>query len=458
MSVIVHNMLSANANRQYGINTEKRAKSSKKLASGYKINTAADNAAGLTISEGMRAQSRGLKRGALNSQDGISLLKVGDGALAEVHQMLHRMTELTVQAANDTNTYEDRERIQEEINQLRLEITRIGQETEFNTIKIFDSEPTRVVHQDINLVSSPSEDTGYMTEATKIGTRYYPSSSLDFSAINKNSIKLLYNKSFTFTCSQSCDETFKFTFINGDGTQSRVEGQDSGRHPHIYYIDIHGLTSGQQIVDKTYDFISNNMPNSYAPAADSLPVSHSNKLYKNGSVLNVVATVGYGTEEQAKNKFAGATGAYGKVDASEITGSYSIDIGETILHIQGGANTAQAIEINLFKMNSTVLGLDELSVEDYEHATVGLSLIQNAVEKVSYMRTDFGAKYNRLEHTYDNALNSAENLQVSESRMRDTEMADEMVEFSKDSILMQVGEAMISQAKQSQEGVVSLLR
>ena len=144
MGIIVHNMQAMTAQRVYKINTDKRGKASERLSSGFRINRAADDAAGLTISEGMRAQIRGLDQGARNVQDGISLVHVADGALQEVQEMLQRMTELSVQAANDTYTAEDRQKIQDEISQLILEIERIGYDTEVNMLKVLDLEPRKV--------------------------------------------------------------------------------------------------------------------------------------------------------------------------------------------------------------------------------------------------------------------------------------------------------------------------
>ncbi len=458
MSILIHNMEAANAQRIYKGNTRRKEKLSERLASGFKINRAADNAAGLTISEGMRSQIRGLDQGAHNLQDGMSLLNVADGALAEVQEMLHRMTELTVQAANDTNTFEDREVIQDEINMLMEEIDRIGTDTEFNTIPLFNAEPTEVIKIDKSLVSSPSAESGYLSEATKIGSRYYPSASLDFSTINKDNISMLYDKTFSFNCSQSCAEVFQFTLINKDGNGSYVTGKDNGRGTHHYFIDINGLRNGTQILDRMYNYIHDNMPNGISPAADHLEVSHSNDLYVNGSKMNIVADTGFATEAEALNKFKNSKSPYGGIDLAEITGSYSTNLEKTVLHIQAGANTDQSISFELHKMNSHIIGVDKVNVYSYENATASLTTIHNAVEKISDMRSEFGAEFNRMEHSYNNNLNASENLASSESRIRDANIADTMVEFSRDSILMQVGEAMITQANQNQQGVIKLLQ
>lgn len=459
MGIIVHNMQAMTAQRVYKINTDKRGKASERLSSGFRINRAADDAAGLTISEGMRAQIRGLDQGARNVQDGISLVHVADGALQEVQEMLQRMTELSVQAANDTYTAEDRQKIQDEISQLILEIDRIGNDTEFNTLKVFDLEPRNVEIKVGQLLTSPSSATGYMTEAAKIGNRYFPSSSLDFSGITEKNVDRLVGKSFSFACSQACPETFKFSFISKDGNGSYVVGQNNGNNPHTYYIDIAGATSGAEVLDRLYSYISNNMPNNYLPASDSLAVSHSNRLYKSGSRLQIAATSpGYNTADGAKRHFAHATGPYGKVDFSEVSGNYTETKETRSLTIQCGANSEQVIELEMFKMNAEVIGVEDMDVTTQESASASITKAHTANEMISTMRSCFGAYENRLEHSYNNNLNQSENLSYAESEIRDANMADEMVEFSKQSILMQAGEAMIAQANQSKEGFLTLLK
>ena len=270
--IVQHNMSAANTNRQLAITNGNLAKSTEKLSSGYKVNRAADNAAGLTISEKMRGQIRGLDQASTNAQDGISLVQTAEGALAETESILQRMRELAVQAANDTNVTADRAAISEELSSLEAEIDRIGSQTEFNTMKL-----------------------------------------LDGSFTNKN--------------------------------------------------------------------------------------------------------------------------------------------------LQVGANANQNISIQISAM--TVAGLSASikgKVDTYSKATGAISQIAKSISRVSTQRSKLGAIQNRLEHTIANADNTSENLQSAESRIRDVDMAEEMVKYSKDSILQQAGQSMLAQANQATQGILSLIR
>ena len=268
--VVQHNLTAMNANRQLGITTSAQAKSTEKLSSGYRINRAGDDAAGLSISEKMRSQIRGLNKASSNAQDGVSLIQVAEGALNESHSILQRMNELATQAANDTNTTLDRTAIKNEIDQLVSEIDRIQSTTQFNTMNLLDG---------------------------------------------------------------------NFTGMN----------------------------------------------------------------------------------------------------------------------LQVGALAGQKIEINISQMNSTKLGITGLSVANNGSAGSAMSKIQSAIGKVSSQRSLLGALQNRLEHTIANLDNVSENTSAAESRIRDVDMAEEMVEYSKNNILAQAGQSMLAQANQANQGVLSLL-
>lgn len=269
--VVQHNMTAMNANRQLSITSGQQAKSSEKLSSGYRINRAADDAAGLTISEKMRSQVKGLNKASSNAQDGVSLIQVAEGALTETHSILQRMNELATQAANDTNTSADRTAIQQEVNQLASEISRIASTTQFNTMNLIDG--------------------NYTSKKLQVGS------------------------------------------LNGQG-----------------------------------------------------------------------------------------------------------------------------ITINISNMSATGIGVNALVVSSFSSAGKAMSSVQKAISTVSAMRSKLGALQNRLEHTISNLDNISENTQSAESRIRDTDMAEEMVEFSKNNILSQAGQSMLAQANQSTQGVLSLLQ
>ncbi|MDE6968891.1 MAG: flagellin [Eubacterium sp.] len=268
--VVQHNLTAMNANRQLGITTSSQAKSSEKLSSGYRINRAGDDAAGLTISEKMRSQVRGLNKASSNAQDGVSLIQVAEGALGETHSILQRMNELATQAANDTNTSIDRGAIQKEINQLTSEIDRIRSATQFNTMDLIDGSFTK------------------------------------------------------------------------------------------------------------------------------------------------------------KN-------------------------------LQVGSLEGQGITISIRNMDASTIGVKSLNMSTFSTAGSAMTKIQSAINQVSEQRSYLGALQNRLEHTISNLDNISENTQAAESRLRDTDMAEEMVEYSKNNILAQAGQSMLAQANQSNQGVLSLL-
>ena len=278
--VVQHNMQAANASRVLNVTAGQQAKSTEKLSSGYRINRAADDAAGLSISEKMRKQIRGLDRASTNAQDGVSAVQTAEGALNEVHSMLQRMNELAVQAANGTNASKDVQSIKDEIKQLNTEITRIADTTDFNGKKMLKS------------------------------------------------------------------------------------GQDEVKIFVGYTSDAQNNIS---IANKNLNAVAN------AISADAFMTAQSNKA----------------TSAQAQNF---------------------------------------------------------------------LSTISSQIETVSSMRSDFGAIQNRLEHTIDNLDNVVENVTSAESRIRDTDMADEMVKYSKNNILTQAGQSMLAQANQSTQGVLSLLQ
>ena len=271
--VVQHNMNALNANRQLNISTGSLSKSTEKLSSGYRINKAADDAAGLSISEKMRSQVRGLNRASTNAQDGISLVQTAEGALNETHSILQRMNELATQAANDTNTSIDRTAIQEELTQLTSEIDRIQSSTQFNTMNLLDG-------------------------------------------------------------------TFK------------------GKNLQV------GALCGQQI----------------------------------------------------------------------------------------------SISINQMNASSLGIGYSTIKVTSFSAAGASMSKIQSAIDQVSSQRAKLGAIQNRLEHTVNNLDTTSENTQAAESRIRDTDMATEMVQYSATNIIQQAGQSMLSQANSQTQGVLSLLQ
>ncbi len=321
--VVQHNLQALNANRMLGSVSAKKDTSTKKLASGYKINCAADDAAGLSISEKMRYEIRGLNKASKNAQDGVSLIQVTEGALNETHSILHRMNELATQAANDTNTTIDRDSIKKEIDQLGMEIDRIASTTQFNTMNLLEG--------------------SFKNKNLQVGALSGQGIQLDIKAMDTHALGLA------------------FTFDNPD-TIDRILQQT----PSIEFIEM---------LDERDTAYENWM--SFDPTTNK------------------------------KNHY----------------------------------NPDKCLYVNT-----------------YEMAGRTMKLVQNAINLVSEMRSSVGAVQNRLEHTINNLNNTSENTSAAESRIRDTDMAQEMVEYSTNNILAQAGQSMLAQANQNQQGVLSLLQ
>lgn len=311
---INNNLMAMNTHRQLSIGTSQGAKSMEKLSSGYRINRAGDDAAGLAISEKMRGQIRGLNQASRNAQDGISLIQTAEGALNESHAILQRMRELAVQSANDTNTTTDRSEIQKEMNQLTSEITRIGNNTEFNTKKLLD------------------------------GT----------ASTNEINLQIGANNEQSFTVNIADMRAERLGIAGAAGTDA----------------------------------------------------------------------VGVGTDAVDSASFASAS--------------------------VSGAETLSDV--------STAGDFYALDISDHTKASAAVEVIDQAMESVSTERSKLGAYQNRLEHTIKNLDTSSENLQAAESRIRDVDMAQEMMNFTKNNILQQAAQAMLAQANQAPQGVLQLLR
>lgn len=465
--IVAHNLQAMNTSRQLNIVSGAWGKSTEKLASGYRVNRAADDAAGLAISEKMRHQIRGLDRGALNIEDGVSLCQVADGALAEVSDMLLRLTELSVQSANGTNSDSDRFAIQEETNQIISEINRIGATTKFNDTLLFTGEsPNGISSSSGSLLDlksmSPAAETGYMSEAFVYGGGYYSSASIDFSNINSSNIKQLDNGEFTFNCTVSCDEQFRMVFTLDNDASIKVDTKKpSGDYLHTYTIGIRSCTSGQEIVNRVFSAVEKD-PVAGSDELGGKKVSHSNVLIKSsdGNKLIVSSTSPSPDEKTAKSRFSNfSTRAHnpGAMDVSNLV-KESVERPVYTLPIHCSSEVSDKEFIATYRMNGAVLGIDPLDVSTEQKATEAIDKVEGAIKIINSQRSEIGASQNRLEHAYNINKNSSENTQAGESRIRDTDMVDEITKNAKLSILSQAGQSMLAQTKQSTQGVLALLQ
>ena len=578
---IAHNLGAMNAQRQYNIVTNRKTKLSEKLSSGYRINRAADDAAGLSISEKMRRQIRGLTQGVENTQDGVSLCQVADGALAEVNDMLHRITELSVKSANGTNSEQDRQYIQEEISQILQEIDRIGDTTTFNERKVFKGDSVSnitggnsAVKSEITIsVSGQSSDglpktynisadvnTGVsidnenytwqefvnsagntLADGTLQNGKYVLShhgmdvsielfnKNLDEVAIALNGLSWATEVQTstnvqTSAVSNVVPDIFEMTMpawtslnkihilANESGLGVSYEG---GTEDALYWDYNYGsqITSSwaamgidiNNIVEGTYTYSDSRTGLKYQFKVESGATKESLINSLNNVVMTIDNTVESERTYQAPvskygdippydfedyetcylatyfNPTRDSMANFAETDInSEMYSSDSTDSkyiytltddgklgnsgnGQTVdkvlsLWIQSGCEAGDGMWLEIDNMNTSILGIEDVDVSTVSGANQAMDAVKGALQKVTANRSKIGAQQNRLEHTIANEENIVENTTAAESRIRDTDMAKTMVEYSNTNILLQAGQAMMAQANQSNQGVLSLLQ
>lgn len=435
MAIVTHNMTAMNTNRQLEINAESKKKSTEKLSSGYRINRSADDAAGLTISEKMRWQIRGLNKGSNNAEDGISLIQTAEGALNEVHDVLQRMNELATQAANDTNTETDRDAIQKELNQLKSEINRVSKTTTFNTRTVLLAKQLIQINAD-DFSSITMDDT--FTGMGNRGNGIVYGKAIDFSNVNLTNKEQLINKQFFVSCSDNCNQVFSFKFTDQQSTTATISGRDLTVEIGIKDTSI---KNGSDITNAIYNEVVANQGAFTPNAWNDVLIGHANGLGLSGSSLIFYAT-------HTSPPYAPGMGL---IHATDMV------VAEEELHLQISAKPYQEIELGIRTINSATLGIGSLDVSSYESAGESMDAIQNAIDSVSDYRSYLGAMQNRLTHTITNNDNTSENTQSSESLLRDTDMAEELVHNTKFNILEQVGQTLLAHSNQSPEGVLRLI-
>ncbi len=456
--VVQHNLQAMNANRMLNITTGTQSKSAEKLSSGYRINRAADDAAGLSISEKMRKQIRGLDQASTNAEDGVSAVQTAEGALTEVHSMLQRMNELAVQASNGTNSQTDRDAIQSEIEQLTTEIDRVAETTKFNeTYLLKGGDSTK----DIYMKGHDAGLKGALTDGATTASFKVAAGALD-----AGKSVTIGGKEYTIGATVAdakkiADGAQKDDTITIDGTTYTVADDDTGAADNkLTLATIQGkVAKGSTIEYKGKSVTAiNDTKTTGVDDADS-------------SVITAAKAVELMTNELTAANNIGAT----KTAATVTAGTYASATGVTFeitkgtaevadklnfnLHVGSDADMTNKINVNIETMNSSYLGIKGVNVSDDTGlaATYAVDAIADALQKVSDQRSSLGAVQNRLEHTIANLDNVVENTTSAESRIRDVDMAEEMVEYSKNNILAQAGQSMLAQANQATQGVLSLL-
>ncbi len=526
--VVQHNLTAMNANRMLGVTTGQQAKSSEKLSSGYKINRAADDAAGLTISEKMRKQIRGLDQASANAQDGISCVQTAEGALTEVHSMLQRMNELAVQASNGTMSTNDRQAVQNEIDQLVTEIDRVSETTKFNEIYLLKGDPATSSKSytyeltdlakaadkgEITLVAGQDAYAPGETNAVTAATAD-TAESITFTDKGGGANKLFVSEAGTWgdTVEVTAANYETYFAVAADGTVSLKTGTATFGVAAAAGAAAAGVKTLADL--QTDGWIKGNPATTASDGtlSEYVEIGEDGSLkYKEGKVLyqspanagteygdqveaDMIAEADLGNYfETSANPLVDANGArITDISAYFVDGVYQggiyrddaagnsteigaeqitdyINVNETAtagalkfnLHVGSESAKENKIGVEIKAMSAAGIGINVLSktgLMTEDDATSAIDTIAEAIKQVSEQRSALGAVQNRLEHTIANLDNVVENTTAAESRIRDTDMAEEMVEYSKNNILAQAGQSMLAQANQSTQGVLSLLQ
>jgi flagellin len=395
---INNNVMAMNASRNLASTNIMLGKSLEKLSSGFRINRAADDAAGLVVSQGLRAQIGGLKQATRNAQDGISVVQTAEGALNEVHTMLNRMRDLAVQSANSGgNDAASKAAAQAEINALTTEITRVSSTTRFGGVNLLDG--TYGIRTSVTGASAGIANTG--TVAASGGS---------FSiAVNGGPAV-----SVTLSANLNGTQASATTLENNINSALTAAGSVYGGKVHITSTPVIGSLTNETL----------------AIQVDGL---------------------------RSGQSFTLADGSGTPLNALGITTLSSSQVG-TGGTFQIGANANETVSLTIAATDATTLGIGSLDVTNDTGAAAAIKALDTAISTVSSVRGNLGALQNRFESMINNMQVTTENLSASESRIRDTDMAQEMVTFTKNNVLMQAGTAMLAQANQVPQSILSLLK
>ena len=406
---IQHNIASINAYRNLSGNNGRVSKNLEKLASGYKINRAGDDAAGLAISEKMRAQITGLEVAQKNASDGISLVQTAEGALGEVHAMLNRMIELADQSANGTYDDEvDRNNLDKEVQSLLDEIDRIAEGTNFNGINVLDG--SLGVKGKVTTEGTGGDNNANLGTATVV--------TLDFSSLPKD-------KDIAAGATVTLGEKV-FEFIKAGGTKKNDDATE---------VELQGTLAA-----------------TLEKLAEEINTGNTDDFGANTGIVGAAydANTGKFTIESPRPHVD--SGAFAGVTAT------TTGIGGLVLQVGDTSASFNQLTVNVGSMSAASLGIADVNVASQDAAAESIAKIKDAINTVSATRGDLGAIQNRLEHTISNLSVTAENMTASESRIRDTDMAEEMMAYTKNNILVQAAQSMLAQANQIPQGVLQLLQ
>lgn len=489
------NMSAIIANAQLSTTEDKLSLSLERLSSGYKINHSKDNPAGLAISQKMSSQIRGLDQSDNNAQDGISVLQTAEGALSEIQSMLTRMKELTVQAANDVNSEDERAAVQEEIDSLNDEINRIASETDFNTKSLLNGNLERRVYSNTAGVKQMEITDGFSDgiygititddakKATITGSAITMTDTETISAseagvIKINGLEVAIEEGDTL--GTIATKLAKTTYMSG-GTLINVDL--SSPLDKATYGDTEGYESVAAASGSAFVFLSVEAGSNETMSVECDNEDLANKLglpkkeNVTGDDVKADFTLSAGKRVGFANSATMST--YGntitirdnndKTFVTKVPGNVVADNGATVdlkqevtdmgtLRVHVGANENQIININLQEVSTESLGLENVNVYTHTNASKAISAVDSAITKLSGIRSKIGAYQNRLEHTTSNLEISEENLTAALSRIMDTDMAEEMTAYTQANVLAQAGTSMLAQANARPETALQLIQ
>ena len=452
--VVQHNMQAANANRMLNVTTSAQSKSTEKLSSGYRINRAADDAAGLTISEKMRKQIKGLDRASTNAEDGVSAVQTAEGALTEVHSMLQRMNELATQSANGTNSSTDRQAIQDEIDQLSTEIDRVSETTKFNETYLLKGQNGTT---DKYMKAHDAGFAGTLADGDKTATFSMKIKAGESLKIGGTDYDVYADGSGVSDLQDAVKNAGAGKKVNIDGTEYTIVDTTAGGTVDATKNQLEATTiaakikAGAKVKVDTADAVTA----VDTTKATSISVTKATDKVKE----QLKAANDIGAVDGKSTVTAGTAAADGTVEFEIQKGHATVaDTLSFNLHVGADADSTNKITVDIDAMSSAGLGIKGINVSTEQNATYSIDAIADAISQVSSQRSALGAVQNRLEHTINNLDNVVENTTSAESRIRDTDMASEMVNYSKNNILAQAGQSMLAQANQSNQGVLSLLQ
>lgn len=432
--IINHNITALNTHNKLSSATAAQGKSMEKLASGLRINKAGDDAAGLAISEKMRSQVRGLDQASRNAQDGISMIQTAEGALNETHDILQRMRELSVQASNDTNNADDRTEIQKEMNQLTSEVSRIGNNTEFNTQKLLNGnkEGVAIAVGDVGPDVKAQATIGGLTLTSKATGTTGNAQSFEVKQGAANTTSSVSYASNKLTITIGADSGGTSTPLTETALKGLIEADATAKAAFTV-----GAGSSSNVVVTANTTLSGGVNGEVATTA------------KDGAAsLQIGANQSQQFTVTINDMRASALGIAGTA-AGAATGKEGSVSGASFVAVSSGNNVLSDV---------TTAGETALDISDATKASAATKVLDQAIKEVSSERSRLGAYQNRLEHTTNNLKTSSENLTAAESRIRDVDMAKEMMNQTKNSILGQAAQAMLAQSNQTPQGVLQLLR